>query len=177
MSSEEARERSRKWYQENRQRALERQAQYRQSPDVQLAQRLYHKLWADRKADKVREAKRLWYEANRERLGHKPMQRAAERVRRYDAPISEVWPYGADEPLVNAVNALLPLSIPEWVRADAGQQAVLECLAGQVGESQLDKTVKRCVRKAWGEYAVSIDWRRADGFALADQIAAPEVLL
>lgn len=93
------------------------------------------------------------------------------RVASMTAPLAEFWPYGADDPLVAAIRARLSNSLPEHVRADAGQQVYLDCLEGRVREGDLDHAIRAAVKQSWGEYAISIDQRREDGFSLAELIA------
>jgi hypothetical protein len=102
--------------------------------------------------------------------------RERERLRRkaeMDAPVAELWPYGADDPIIRAIAAYLPQSIPDWVRADAGQEVYLRCLDGQVHEGALREAVHAAIKSAWGEYAISLDWRREDGMSLAERLEAP----
>lgn len=91
---------------------------------------------------------------------------------------SEYWPYGIDDPLALAIARLLPDGLPEEVRADAGQQVYLEALeAGRrrLDEGSLRAAVQRAVRDAFGEYAVSIDWKREDGLSIAEQLQGPDL--
>lgn len=92
--------------------------------------------------------------------------------RKYEmiAPVAELWPYGLEDPLIIAIAQAMPSGIPDWVRADAGQQVYLQCLEGQVSEGNLTTTVSSAIKSAWGEYAISLDWRPSDGFSIADRL-------
>lgn len=93
-----------------------------------------------------------------------------ERAAAMRAPLAEFWPYGAEDPLILAIASAIPEGLPEYIRADVGQEIYMRCLEGQVNEGQFYDAIKKAIRSAWGEYAISLDWRREDGFSLADTL-------
>lgn len=90
-------------------------------------------------------------------------------------PLSEVWPYGATGYPIDLINETVPLSVPETIRPDVCQELCLMLFAGALEPDEVAGAVQQTVRKAWGEYAISIDWRRSDGWALADRLAQEEL--
>lgn len=123
------------------------------------------------KRNALRESRNKPSPTYEEKVEHEKVERQRE-VRRAQmvAPIAELWPYGAEDPLIQAIAAAMPESIPDHVRADAGQQVYLDCLEGKVSEGGLHTAVQKSIKSAWGEYAISIDWRREDGQSLAETL-------
>lgn len=84
-------------------------------------------------------------------------------------PVLELWPYGATGWPIDHVNNIVPRELPDTLRADICQELCLMLLSNQ--DTDLSpQVVKSVTRRAYGDYARSLDWRDSDGFALADQL-------
>lgn len=139
---ERAAARAREWYAKNKERAAATQRERRSRPEVQERIREYFKAWA-----------------------------ADNRERDTGIPIPEYWPYLAGDTHggwpVDDVNAIVPKNMPAEVRADVCQELCLVAVEG----GDIAQHLRYAMRRAWGDYALSIDWRREDGLAIADQLA------
>lgn len=89
--------------------------------------------------------------------------------------LAEVWPYGATGWPFEEVNAAVPHTLPETVRADVCQELCLMVIAGEVDVADLP--VRPVIRRVWGDFTLSIDQRRSDGHAIADYLEASDLLL
>lgn len=165
--ADEIKAKRRAYYAANRERELAKAAVRRQSPEVQLAQRLYHENWRAAHAEELREAKAKWYAINREGI----------LAQARGVPIPEFWPYGATGWPFDEVNAVVPTGLPPEVRADVCQELCLAVIAGEATTNDLTALVPGAKRRAYGEWALSMDWERADGWKLADTFAVEELYI
>ena len=123
-------------------------------------------------------ARRKAEAAGREYIPLPVRQEAAEERRERQKvvaePMAEFWPYGATGWPMAEVSAVVPREIPDARRADICQELCLMILAGELEVKDAAVSWRRVARKAYGEWARSIDWRDEDGFALADRLRADE---
>ena len=116
---------------------------------------------------------KTWYDEHKDR--HLASQQAIRGQRAAASePLPEVWPYGHSSPHIAAVNGVVPRNLYEAVRADVCQELCLMLIAGEVTEDSLQQAVPGATRRAYGQYAISMDWRAADGYAMADAVLAWE---
>lgn len=133
-----------KWARDNRARLAEArskaQKKYRAKPEVKAALQAYNHSW---------------------HVGHyEPSQ--------YN-PLPQFWPYDAVGYPLEQVNAFVPRGLPEYLRSDICQELCLAILAGECTPDNMGEVYRRAVRETYGNWAVSLDWRREDGYAIADR--------
>jgi hypothetical protein len=119
--------------------------------------------------ERQKELRRAWRERNRGKVAAYMREWNSKR-RLLEAPVPEVWPYAATAWPVGIVNSLVSKEMPEQVRADICQELCLMLIAGEVDEESLARALPSVRRKAYGNYALSLDWRREDGYSLADRL-------
>lgn len=121
---------------------------------------------------------RHWHALHPQNLKVKPFK--AEPVRKAkprsdNVIIAERWPYGCYEWPMDVVAKHMPDNLPNYVRADAGQELCVLLLTEEIAEDQLGLAMKKVITKAWGPWVKSLDKPNEEGFTLGDYLVATDL--
>jgi hypothetical protein len=68
----------------------------------------------------------------------------------------QVWPYGdSDDPVILAVNAAIPRTLPQQIREEACQELALAIVAGRCSPKSAARRADEFIRKARAGYQFS----------------------
>lgn len=126
---------------------------------------------------KTPEQRRQYRESHREQINAYRVQWRQTHSSGPTIHIAEIWPFGATGWPFEEVNAVVSKALPEVVRADVCQELCLMVISNELAPEDIQKSVRGVIRRVWGDYSISIDQRRSDGLALADQLMAEEVII
>lgn len=147
------------------------------------------RLWRQSGHDCVADRARIYWQAywqthSREESLAKALERRREynrnRVKKSKQSVESVsipqyWPYGVMDWPINIVSPLISMEMPEYIRADIGQELCLMILMDEVKEENLFDAYTNARKKAYGPWTRSLDAPIGeDNFTLGDLLVAPD---